>query len=101
MKYEKKATFKYFRVLESKCYILKDRKNTHKFKSKCDEAIFLGYSSNSRAYMVYNPRTTTVMKSINVVVDGMSTKIVSKELKELEFGNVSESDDDHEHTPPR
>jgi hypothetical protein len=40
-----------------------------KFDPKSDEGIFLGYSTNSRAYRVYNTRTETVMESINVVID--------------------------------
>jgi hypothetical protein len=31
--------------------------------------MFLGYSTNSRAYRVYNTRIETVMESINVVID--------------------------------
>jgi len=33
------------------------------------KVIFLGYSTNSRAYRVFNKRTETVMESINVVID--------------------------------
>jgi hypothetical protein len=36
---------------------------------KSDEGIFLGYSTNSRAYRVYNTRIENVMESINVVID--------------------------------
>jgi hypothetical protein len=53
----------------SKCYILRDRENLGKFDTKSDEGIFLGYSTNSRAYRVFNKRTETMMESINVVVD--------------------------------
>ena len=60
---------KYFRVFGSKCYILNDRENPGKFDAKSDKGIFLGYSTNSRAYRVYNKRTKTVMESINVVID--------------------------------
>jgi hypothetical protein len=60
---------KYFRTFGSKCYILRDRENLKKFDPKSDEGIFLGYSSNSRAYRVFNKRTETVMESINVVID--------------------------------
>ena len=60
---------KYFRVFGSKCYILNDRENPGKFDAKNDEGIFLGYSTNSRAYRVYNKLTTMVMESINVVID--------------------------------
>ena len=60
---------KYFRVFGSKCYILNDRENFGKFDAKSDEGIFLGYSTNNRAYRVYNKRTKMVMESINVVID--------------------------------
>ena len=39
---------------------------------KSDAGIFLGYSTNSRAYRVFNSRTRTVMESINVVVDDLT-----------------------------
>jgi hypothetical protein len=65
----KKPTVKYFRTFVSKCYILRDWKNLGKFDPKSDEGIFLGYSTNSRAYRVFNKRTETVMETINVVID--------------------------------
>jgi hypothetical protein len=65
----KKPTVKYFQTFGSKCYILRDRENLGKFDTKSDEGIFLGYSTNSRAYKVFNKRTETMMESINVVVD--------------------------------
>ena len=66
---EKKLKVKYFRVFGSKCYILNDRENPGKFDAKSNEGIFLGYSTNNRAYRVYNKCTKTVMESINVVID--------------------------------
>ncbi|XP_058784316.1 uncharacterized protein LOC131659095 [Vicia villosa] len=36
---------------------------------KSDEGIFLGYSTNSRAYKVFNSRTQVLIESINVIVD--------------------------------
>ncbi|KAK8625938.1 hypothetical protein V6N13_057093 [Hibiscus sabdariffa] len=38
-----------------------------KFDAKSDEAIFLGYSSNSKAYRVFNKRTLVVEESMHVV----------------------------------
>ena len=40
-----------------------------KFDSRSDEGIFLGYSSTSKAYQVYNKRTMKVMETVNVVID--------------------------------
>jgi hypothetical protein len=64
-----KPTVKYFKTFGSKGYILRDKENLGKFDSKSDEGIFMGYSTNSGAYRVFNKRTETVMESINVVVD--------------------------------
>ena len=41
-----------------------------KFDTISDEGIFLGYSSRSKAYRVFNLTTSTVMELANVVVDG-------------------------------
>ena len=71
----KKLRVKYFRVFGSKCYILNDRENLGKFDAKSDEGIFLGYSTTSRAYRVFNKRTKIVMKSINVKIDDAITKV--------------------------
>jgi hypothetical protein len=68
----KKPTVKYFHVFGCICYILNDREYLSKFDSKSDKAIFLGYSTNSRAYRVYNLKTKSVMESINVVFDDAS-----------------------------
>jgi hypothetical protein len=65
----KNLTVKYFRTLGSKCYILRNKENLGKFDPKSDEGIFLGYSTNSRAYRVFNKRTEIVMGIINVVID--------------------------------
>jgi hypothetical protein len=51
--------------------------NLGKFDPKSDEGIFLGYSSTSRAYRVFNKRTETVMESINVVIDDEKIEIPS------------------------
>ncbi|XP_075662982.1 putative mitochondrial protein AtMg00820 [Castanea sativa] len=56
----RKSNVKYFRIFGSTCFILKDRENMGKFDSRSDEGIFLGYSSTSKAYRVYNKRTKKV-----------------------------------------
>ena len=65
----KKHVVKYFRIFGSDCYILRDRENLEKFDAKSDKEYFLGYSSTSKAYRVYNLRTKTVMESSNVVIN--------------------------------
>ena len=65
----KKPVVKYFIIFCIDCYILRDRENLEKFDAKSDKGYFLGYSSTSRAYRVYNLRTNTVMESSNVVIN--------------------------------
>jgi len=65
----RKPTVKYFHEFGSKCYILPDRDYRRKMDPKSDEGIFLGYSTNSRAYRVFNSKIEIVMESINVVID--------------------------------
>ena len=59
----------------SKCYILNNWENLGKFNAKSDEGIFLGYSTTSRAYRVFNKRTKTVTEFINVKIDDALTKV--------------------------
>ena len=54
-----------------------------KFDYQSDEGIFLGYSSTSMAYWVYNKRINKVMETINVVIDEASKsgyKNISEEI---------------------
>nr|GFA50899.1 hypothetical protein [Tanacetum cinerariifolium] len=46
-----------------------DGENLFKMKEKGDECIFVGYSTQSRAYRVFNKRTRVIMKSIHVNFD--------------------------------
>nr|GEX15532.1 integrase, catalytic region, zinc finger, CCHC-type, peptidase aspartic, catalytic [Tanacetum cinerariifolium] len=45
---------------------LRDGENLDKMKEKGDECIFVGYSTQSRAYRVFNKRTRVIMESIHV-----------------------------------
>ena len=59
----------HFRIFGCICYVLNDRDHLGKFDKRSDEALFLGYSRNSRAYRVFNKRTRTVLESVNVKFD--------------------------------
>jgi transposase InsO family protein len=50
----RKPNISYFQVFCCKCYILRKDSRLSKFQSKCDEGFLLRYSSNSKAYRVYN-----------------------------------------------
>ena len=78
-----KPNVKYFRIFGSICFILKDRENVGKFDSQSDEGIFLGYSSTSKAYRVYNKRDKKVMETMNVVIVESLDSNFEKGNKEL------------------
>ena len=54
-----------------------------KFDSQSNEGIFLGYSSTSKAYPVYNKRTKKVMKIVNVAIDEASESGSEKISEEI------------------
>ncbi|KAK2372230.1 putative mitochondrial protein [Trifolium repens] len=65
---DRKPTVKHFHIFGSECFILADREPRRKLDPKSEKGFFLGYSTNSRAYRVYNTKTQVVMESANVVV---------------------------------
>nr|GFB85200.1 hypothetical protein [Tanacetum cinerariifolium] len=66
---ERKSLVKFFHIFGSVCYIVRDGENLDKMKEKGDECIFVGYSTQSRAYRVFNKRTRVIMESIHVNFD--------------------------------
>ena len=60
----KKPNIPYFHPFGCKVFILNNRKyNLGKFDPKSDVGIFLGYSTNNKAYRVFNSRTKVVEES--------------------------------------
>nr|GFC42055.1 hypothetical protein [Tanacetum cinerariifolium] len=68
------TAFKFFHIFGSVCYIVRDGENLDKMKEKGDECIFVGYSTQSRAYRVFNKRTRVIMESIHVNFDELPQK---------------------------
>nr|GFC39629.1 retrovirus-related Pol polyprotein from transposon TNT 1-94 [Tanacetum cinerariifolium] len=65
----RKPSVKLFYIFGSLCYIVRDGENHDKIKEKGDECIFVGYSTQSRAYRVLNKRTRGIKESIHVNFD--------------------------------
>nr|GEY87964.1 copia protein [Tanacetum cinerariifolium] len=63
---DRKPSVKFFHIFCSLCYIVRDGENLDKMKGKGDECIFVGYSTQSRAYRVFNKRIRVIMESIHV-----------------------------------
>ncbi|GJR86087.1 retrovirus-related pol polyprotein from transposon TNT 1-94 [Tanacetum coccineum] len=65
----RKPSVKFFHIFGSLCYIVRDGENLDKIKEKGDACIFVGYSTTSRGYRVYNMRTRLIVETIHVNFD--------------------------------
>jgi len=67
---DRKPNIMHLRVFGCKCYVYNNGKNTlGKFDLRGDEATFLGYSSHSKTYKVFNKRALCVKESVQVLFD--------------------------------
>nr|GEY88019.1 hypothetical protein [Tanacetum cinerariifolium] len=66
---DRKPSVKFFHIFGSLCYIVRDGENLDKMKGKGDACIFVGYSTQSRAYRVFNKRTRVIVETIHVNFD--------------------------------
>nr|GFA75010.1 hypothetical protein [Tanacetum cinerariifolium] len=95
---DRKPSVKFFFIFGSLCYIVKDGENLDKMKEKGDACIFVGYSTQSRAYRVFNKRTRVIVETIHVnfdelpqmALDHVSSDPVPKcQRMALEHGSLS------------
>ncbi|GJT71678.1 retrovirus-related pol polyprotein from transposon TNT 1-94 [Tanacetum coccineum] len=91
----RKPTLDYFRVFGSKCFILNTKDYLTKFDPKSYKGIFLGYSQNSKAYIILNKHTRKVKESLNVTFDetplpSKTSPLVDDDLDEEEAIKVTE-----------
>ncbi|GJY97153.1 retrovirus-related pol polyprotein from transposon TNT 1-94 [Tanacetum coccineum] len=91
----RKPTLDYFRVFGSKCFILNTKDYLTKFDPKSYEGIFLGYSQNSKAYIILNKHTRKIEESLNVTFDetpppSKTSPLVDDDLDEEESIKVTE-----------
>nr|GFA71921.1 hypothetical protein [Tanacetum cinerariifolium] len=66
---DQKPSVKFFYMFGYLCYIVRDGENLDKMKEKGDACIFVGYSTQSRAYRVFNKRTRVIVETIHVNFD--------------------------------
>jgi len=85
-----KPNIKHLRVFGCKCYVHNNGKESlGKFNPRRDEAIFLRYSSHSKAYKVFNKRTLCVEKSVHILFDETNSLTEhDTQDEEFEFGVV-------------
>jgi hypothetical protein len=65
----RKPNISYFRVFGCKCYILRKGSRLSKFEKNCDEGFLLRYSSNSKAYRVFNKIHGIIEEAYDVEFD--------------------------------
>ncbi|KAJ9566501.1 hypothetical protein OSB04_002467 [Centaurea solstitialis] len=65
----RKPSIEHFHIFGCVCYILNNKDNLGNFDSKSDDGIFLGYSSISKTYRVFNKRRQTIEETIHVHFD--------------------------------
>ncbi|GKC95863.1 retrovirus-related pol polyprotein from transposon TNT 1-94, partial [Tanacetum coccineum] len=65
----RKPSVKFFHIFAYLCYIVKDGENIDKMKEKGNACIFVGYSTQSKAYRVFNKRTRMIVETIHVNFD--------------------------------
>ncbi|XP_073137971.1 uncharacterized protein [Henckelia pumila] len=98
----------YFKIFGSKCFIHNNSKNhLTAFDAKSDEGIFLGYSSISKAYRVFNKRTLNVEESIHVIFDedltidvATNTHQLSDLFQKIQLDNDNQDESEDEASPP-
>ena len=76
----RKPNIGYLKVFGCKCFILNTKDNLGKFDSKSNVGIFLGYSTTSKAYRVFNKRTLVVEESMHVIFDESNTLCEERKL---------------------
>nr|GEW08899.1 zf-CCHC domain-containing protein/UBN2 domain-containing protein [Tanacetum cinerariifolium] len=81
-----KDSLKYFKVFGSKCFVLNTKDYLTKFDPKSYEDVFLGYSQNSKAYIVLNKHTMKVEESLNVTFDETSPPTKLTQLVDDDVG---------------
>ncbi|GJT19773.1 retrovirus-related pol polyprotein from transposon TNT 1-94 [Tanacetum coccineum] len=91
----RKPTLDYFRMFGSKCFILNTKDYLTKFDLRSYEGVFLGYSQNSKAYIILNKHTWKIKESLNVTFDEThlpfkTSPLVDDELDEEEAIRATE-----------
>src|SRR6187397_63854 len=95
----RKPNISHFRAFGCRCFVHNNgKRNIGKFDERSDEAVFLGYASNSKAYRVYNKNTLCVEESIHVIFDesNMFMNVQNSEDNDFEIGLTRNQDPDEE-----
>nr|GEY59953.1 hypothetical protein [Tanacetum cinerariifolium] len=90
----RKQDISFLHVFGALCYPKNNREDIGKLGAKGDIGFFIGYSTDSCAYRVYNRRTKKIMETINVSFDELSAMAFEQRsskpgLNSMTFGHIS------------
>nr|GFA48191.1 Gag-Pol polyprotein [Tanacetum cinerariifolium] len=93
-----KPDISFLYVLWALCYPKNDRKDIRKLGAKGDIGFFIGYSTDSCAYKVFNRRTKKIIETMNVSFDELSTMAFEQRssnpgLQSMTSGQITMYDD--------
>ncbi|CAM8980299.1 unnamed protein product [Rhodiola kirilowii] len=98
----RKPNIFHLKVFGCRCFVHNNGKeNLGKFDARSDEGVFVGYSSHSKAYKVFNLRLEQVEESVHVRFDETemngqrikdSSTTAMRDAGELQFGDESDPD---------
>ncbi|KAI3678411.1 hypothetical protein L6452_37702 [Arctium lappa] len=105
----RKPSISFLHIFGCQCYILNNRDQLGKFDPKAADGIFLGYSSISKAYRVFNKRRQSVEETIHVTFDethSANSKPITdnEELNAWMFSHYKETEpffSNHQHSDPQ
>ena len=81
-----KPNISYFKVFGCKCFISNTKDNIGKFDVKLDVGTFLGCSTSSKAFRVFNKRTMVVEESIHVIFYESNNSLQERESFDDDLG---------------
>ncbi|XP_074293239.1 uncharacterized protein LOC141620207 [Silene latifolia] len=91
--YGRKPNISHFRFFGSKNFVHNNGSNNlGKFDPRSEEAVFIGYSKESKAYKVYNKRTMCFEESVPIIFD--ETNVLNDELQDDDDFEIGFVDDD-------
>nr|GFB18342.1 hypothetical protein [Tanacetum cinerariifolium] len=90
----RKLDILFLHVFGALCYPKNDREDIRKLGAKGDIGFFIGYSTDSCAYRVYNRRTKKIMETMNVLFDELFTMAFEQRsskpgLQSMTSGHIS------------
>nr|GFB58086.1 retrovirus-related Pol polyprotein from transposon TNT 1-94 [Tanacetum cinerariifolium] len=85
----RKLDISFLHVFGALCYPKNDREDIGKLGAKGDIDFFIGYSTDSCAYKIYNQRTKKIMETMNVSFDELSAMAFEQRSSKPELQSMT------------